>query len=82
MEKRLCKACSDGENRREATRASNNKKKKEQIKLTNDCPTPLCTMPYAHTHTNTHMIYNTPTQHCQRQGGESEREACKVDPVH
>lgn len=36
--------------RREATRASNNKKRKEQIKLTNDCPTPLCTMPYAHTH--------------------------------
>lgn len=53
MEKRLCKACSDGEKRREATRASNNKKKKEMIKLTNDCPTPLCTMPYAHTQTHT-----------------------------
>lgn len=50
MEKRLCKACSDWGKRREATRASNNKKRKEQIKLTNDCPTPLCTMPYAHTH--------------------------------
>lgn len=50
MEKRLCKACSDGGKRREATRASNNKKRKEQIKLTNDCPTPLCTMHYAHTH--------------------------------
>lgn len=54
MEKRLCKAGSDGDKRREATRASNNKKRKEQIKLTNDCPTPptLCTMPYAHTHTH------------------------------
>lgn len=31
---------------------------------------------------HTHMIYNTPTQHCQWQAGESEREACKVDPVH
>lgn len=28
MEKRLCKAGSDGDKRREATRASNNKKKK------------------------------------------------------
>lgn len=30
------------------------RKRKEQIKLTNDCPTPptLCTMPYAHTHTH------------------------------
>lgn len=61
MEKRLCKACSDGENRREATRASNNKKKKEQIKLTNDCPTPLCTMPYAHTHQHTHDLQHSYT---------------------
>lgn len=52
MEKRLCKACSESERRgEEATRASNNKKTPEQIKLTNDCPAP-CTMPYyAHTHT-------------------------------
>lgn len=63
MEKRLCKAGSDGDKRREATRASNNKKRKEQIKLTNDCPTPHCAP--CPTHTHTHMIYNTPTQHCQ-----------------
>lgn len=60
MEKRLCKAGSDGGKRREATRASNNKKRKEQIKLTNDCPTPptLCTMPYTHTWFTT-LLHNT-----------------------
>lgn len=38
------------------------RKRKEQIKLTNDCPTPptLCTMPYAHTHTHDlQHSYNT-----------------------
>lgn len=75
MEKRLCKACSESERRGEATRASNNKKTPEQIKLTNDCPAP-CTMPLLRTHVCSYTVTSN------KRARESESESCKADPVH